>query len=166
MTPTWIRDNMITNGNVEDKNISTQIKLSADMRIKDILGTYFYKYLLGVFNSQTLNTDEEDLVEIIKYALGWNVVMESVLGLSYQQQNKGIQKQTGDYSTSADFKEISYIIKNYTDKARFYETRLGEFLKENKNKYPQFIDEQNKDSVVLLAYCKGIDRYENQIYFM
>ena len=166
MTAVWIKNNMIPNGNVEDKLITPHIKSISDMRIRDLIGTYFYKYLLVKFNAKTLTVDEELLVEEIKYAIGYGVVAELYASTSAQLQNKGPQKQSGEFSQPNDFKEISYQIKFNTDKGRFYEMRIAEFLKEHKDDYPQFIDKLNKDSAILKSCCKGLDRYESQVYFM
>jgi hypothetical protein len=102
--------------------------------------------MLTGYNAQTLNNDEETLVTYIQPVVAWRSAEDAVFGLSYQLKNKGIQQQFGDYSSQVTQGEVVFSMEHYAQKASFYETRLFRYLKENKDLYPEFISELNKDS--------------------
>jgi hypothetical protein len=93
-----------------------------------------------------LTNDEETLVEKMQYAIAWRAVEDCVLGISYALKNKGIQQQSGDYSQPVTFQEIAHIQNHYSQKAEFYERRVIEWLKSNKDLYPEFTSSSNTDS--------------------
>jgi hypothetical protein len=102
--------------------------------------------MLTGYNAQTLNNDEETLVTYIQPVVAWRSAEDAVFGLSYQLKNKGIQQQFGDYSNAVTQNEVAFSMEHYGQKASFYEARLFRFLKENRDLFPEFISELNKDS--------------------
>jgi hypothetical protein len=102
--------------------------------------------MLTGYNAQTLNNDEETLVTYIQPVVAWRSAEDAVFGLSYQLKNKGIQQQFGDYSNAVTQNEVAFSMEHYGQKASFYEARLFRFLKENKDLFPEFISDLNKDS--------------------
>jgi hypothetical protein len=132
--------------NVDVTDVTPFIKTQSDMRVQPILGTYFYNYMLTGYNAQTLNGDEETLVTYIQPIVAWRSAEDAVFGLSYQLKNKGLQMQNGDYSTSVTQQEVNFAQDHYAQKASFYEARLYRYLKDNKDLFPEFISELNKDS--------------------
>jgi hypothetical protein len=102
--------------------------------------------MLNAYNTQTLTNDEETLVEFIQPVVAWRSAEDAVFGLSYQLKNKGIQTQFGDYSGSVSRAEVAFSMEHYAQKASFYEQRLIKYLLANKNLYPQFTSQTNKDT--------------------
>lgn len=146
VTENWLKTNTPITANIDAAKIFPFVQSQADMRIQPLLGTYFYRYLLDAYNNQTLTANEVILVEKIQPAIAWRAVEDCVLGISYALKNKGIQQQSGDYSSPATFQEIAYIQNVYSQKAVFYENRVIAWLKDNYTLYPQFTDAQNTDS--------------------
>lgn len=149
----------ITN-NVDVNDFLPLIKSAADGYIRSYLGTYFYNYLLGKYNNQTLNPDEVTLVQdFIKDAVAWRACSDSVFTLSFQLKNKGIQNQSGDFSAAPGFQPVSFMSHHYRDKADFYDGRLKKYLLDNKDLYPEFISDLNKDTVLKPFPCRRPDNY-------
>ena len=146
ITENWLKTNTPVTANIDAVKIFPFVQSQADMRIQPLLGTYFYKDLLTKYNAQTLNANEQLLVEKIQPAIAWRAVEDCVLSISYALKNKGIQQQSGDYSQPATFQEIAYIQNVYSQKAVFYENRVIVWLKENKDLYPNFTSALNTDS--------------------
>ncbi len=146
ITEAYLKTQTPITANVDVKDVTPYIKTQSDLRVQPILGTYFYKYLLGKYNAQTLSTDEVELVEYIQPIVAWRSAEDAVFGLSYQLKNKGLQVQNGDYSNSVTQREVVFAQDHYAQKASFYEARLVNFLKANKSLYPQFTDKLNTDS--------------------
>lgn len=146
VTENYLKNQTPITANVDVTDVTPFIKTQSDMRVQPILGTYFYKYMLTGYNAQTLNNDEETLVTYIQPVVAWRSAEDAVFGLSYQLKNKGLQMQNGDYSTSVSQSEVAFAQDHYAQKASFYETRLFNYLKENKDLYPEFTSDLNKDS--------------------
>jgi len=146
VTENYLKNQTPITANVDVTDVTPFIKTQSDMRVQPILGTYFYKHMLTGYNAQTLNNDEETLVTYIQPVVAWRSAEDAVFGLSYQLKNKGLQMQNGDYSTSVSQSEVAFAQDHYAQKASFYETRLFNYLKENKDLYPEFTSDLNKDS--------------------
>lgn len=146
VTENWLKVNTPVTANIDAVKIFPFVQSQADMRIQPLLGTYFYKYLLGKYNAQTLTPDEEILVAKIQPAIAWRAVEDCVLSISYALKNKGIQQQSGDYSQPVTFQEIAHIQNVYASKAVFYENRVVAYLKDNCDLFPDFTSDLNRDS--------------------
>lgn len=163
----YLKVNTVITANVNITEILPLIKGAADMWTQSTLGTYFYEYLLAAYNAQTLTPDEVTLVELMQPAIAWRACADSVFELSYQLKNKGIQTQGGDFTTSSESKMVEFMNRHYVQKAEFYENKMWEYLKKNKDLYPQFTSPLNKDSV-LLCHCNNPSdnsKFNSQIFF-
>jgi len=138
---------MITN-NVDASDFTPLIQFASKAFIKKQIGSYFFDDLLAKYNAQTLSPDEIELVDIMKFAIAWRATAEAVISLSYQLKNKGIQRQRDDNSDAAEMKEITFMYDNYIQKAQYFEVEMKQFLIDNKNNYPVYLDKLNKDSII------------------
>lgn len=167
ITENYLKNNTPITKNVDVNDVTPYIATQSDMRIQSILGTYFYEYLLSAYNAQTLNSDEEDLVEKIQPVVAWFSAVDAVFGLSYQLKNKGVQVQFGDYSTNVSQSEIAFNMDHYEQKAHFYEKRLTNWLLDNKDLFPEFISDDNKDSDLKpVDDCDDTDNYNNTMLIL
>lgn len=146
VTENYLKTQTPITANIDVNNIVPFIKTQSDMRIMPILGTYFYNYILVAYNDQTLTVDEEELVTYIQPAIAWRSAEDAAFGLSYQLKNKGIQTQNGDYSNNVNQSEVNFVQDHYAQKASFYESRLWKYLDTNRDLFPNFISQLNRDS--------------------
>lgn len=138
VTETYIKSTVAINPNLKVEHIVPFTQTVAEMWVRPILGVEFYDHLLAAFNAQTLTPDEEKVVGYIKPCVAWRAASEAVISTSYQVTAKGVQKQNGDNSESAEFSEIAMVQGMYIQKAEFYESFLMEWLKENKSLFPLY----------------------------
>jgi hypothetical protein len=146
ITEAWLKANTPITNNVDVTDIIPWVQIAADMEIRPILGTYFYDIILAKYNAQTLTADETTLVSFIKPAIAWRAAGLSVYGLSYQLKNKGLQKQSGDFSESVSEEEVKFGMSHYEQMSRFYSNQLIKWLKANKDLFPDFTNVLNNDS--------------------
>ncbi len=166
ITETYIKENTILNQNVDVNDILPLVKNAADMWTRSTLGTYFYNIILDAYNQHTLTTDQVTLVEFMQPSIAWRATADAVIELSYQIKNKGIQIQTGDFSASPEYKAIMWMSEHYTQKAEFYENRLGIYLWENKELYPDFLNVLNKDSILKYRNNRDNPNFNKRIMFV
>lgn len=169
VTEQYLKLNVPITNNVDDTDFVPLIKSAADQYVRSILGTYFYNYLLQEYNNQTLSATEITLVQdYIQYSVAWRVASETAITVSYQLKNKGLQKQSGDYSQAVDMSEIAFMSHHYRDRADFYDQRLIKYLEQNKSLYPEFMSQLNNDTVISKLVnctdCSGNGCYSCRTY--
>lgn len=163
ITETYIKTKTPITQNVDVNEITPFIATNSDMRIQPVLGTYFYNDLLTKYNAQTLSADETTLVGKIQPCVAWYSAMDAVFALTYQLKNKGLQKQSGEYSESVTSEEVSMGIEYYESKAAFYLQRLKVYLKENKDLFANFTSTNNTDSDMKPVNNLNENGYNNDI---
>jgi hypothetical protein len=78
--------------------------------------------------------------------VAWRSAEDAVFGLSYQLKNKGLQTQNGDFSNSVSRTEVVFGMEHFAQKASFFEARLIKYLLANKNLFPEFTSQENRDT--------------------
>ena len=163
----WLKENLPINKNIDDNTLVPLVKGAADMWVRSILGTYFYNDLLTKYNDQALSANEIIIVtEYIKYCIGWKVASELAITSSFELKEKGVQTQTGDYSSNAEYKAIMFLVHHYSDKADFYLNRLTEYLIENKDLFSAFISDLNTDSSAKKSCSGDTNNFNTNILFI
>jgi hypothetical protein len=116
---------------------------------------------------QTLDAAETILVqEYMKPAIAWRAATETIVTTSYSIRNKGIQSQSGDFSASPEYKAIMFTYHHYSDKADYYDQQLIDFLKENREEYPAFMSDLNKDAKISKHGCNDPNAFGGGIMFI
>lgn len=146
VTENYLKQKTPITQNVSATDVMPFIEPSASSWMQSILGTYFFNHLLTAYNTQTLTSDEQLLVGKIKPAVAWRATVDCVLGLTYQLKNKGLQKQNGDNSESVEKDETTFVMRHYEQKAEFFEMMTRKYLKANKDLFPHFTSNLNRDS--------------------
>ena len=145
ITERYIKENTPLSQNISAKDIINNIIPAQDLHVQPIMGTNFYNYLLTKYDNQTLSADEIILVEYIQPGLAYRSASMTLPFLNYQIKNKGVQTQNGDNSESVGSGVVTYLKNELDNRAEFYETRLINYLCENKDLYPNYINDNNDD---------------------
>ena len=162
VTENYLKNNTPITKNVDVNDVMPYVRTQAEMRLMSILGTYFYNDLLTKYNAQTLSADETTLVEYIQPVVAWRSAEDAVFGLSYQLKNKGIQVQSGDYSSNVSQSEITFNMDHYGQKGAWFENRLTFWLLDNKALFPVFLSTLNNDSDIKpVDDCDDLDNYND-----
>jgi hypothetical protein len=162
VTTNYLKDSTIVANNVDDKILVPSIRSASDAYTRSIIGIHFYNILLTKFNNQTLNPDEIILVqEYIKPAVAWRAASEVVVASSYQITNKGTQIQSGDFSSSPEYRAIMFVNHHASDRASFYEDVLLKWMYDNRNTFPDFMSDLNKDA--LARKCNPTNLFDQSI---
>jgi hypothetical protein len=155
ITENFIKQNGIITQNVDVKDFSPLIQFAAKAFVKKQIGSYFFEDLLTKYNDQTLNADEELMVQKMQYPILWRASAQAAITLTYQLKNKGLQKQDDDNSQAVELKEATFIYDQYVQQAMLFEKEMKDFLIANKADYPVYLDKLNKDSEIKNNECNN-----------
>lgn len=147
VTEKFLKDTTQITDQVDGRDLSPFTAVVGTTYIQPILGYTFYNYLLAQSNAGNLNTEEEALVDYIKYCMAFYIAYEAAPFVTFRISNKGIVSQSGEFANSESVNTVEYIRRQQLKFAKRYEDRLRSFLHENKDDYPQYLDDSNDDIV-------------------
>lgn len=156
VTEEYIKTKTPITANVDAKSIVPWIEVAADSRLRPLIGTSFYKYLLTKYNAGTLNTAETELIAYVKKYVAWRAAALAVWGVSRPIKNIGVQQVSSQNSQPEDLVGITGAQDNLDRIVVNYERELKAFLKDNGSNYPDFVDKSNKDSEIKRT-CDRLD---------
>lgn len=126
---------------IDGKQIKPTIKLAQDKYILPCLGSNLYNRLQAGIDAGNLNNDEKILLDdYVTDALLWFTIGEMVVMTSYQFFSKGVMQKTAEESISPSKGNLELIQRTYMSNGEFYKTRLIDYLRENSELYPQYLD--------------------------
>lgn len=155
VTENWLKKNTAITDNVDITDVTPIVQFSAKAFVKPLLGTYFFDDLLDKYNNQTLSSDEEILVEKMQFAIGWRTCAQATIQLTYQLKNKGLQTQFDDNSTAVEQPIVDFMYNHCIAHTKLFEKEMSDYLIENKDLYPNFTSDLNKDSSLKKSCCNG-----------
>jgi len=141
----YIKDNTQMNNLVQWELVKAKANTVQDAYIQDILGSNFYEHIQDKVIAGTTNADENRLLNLIRPALAYRVLAQSLPFIHYQIKNKGVMTQRGDYSDPAGLEEIRYLKTDLEKEADFYSQRITNFLCENASLFPEYRTNNSTD---------------------
>jgi len=128
---------------------------------REMLGKLLYDDVKTKFIAQSLSNDEIELVTLLKRAIAYRTISESILFLSMKITAKGVQKLTGENSEPVSTSEIKMLKSELENKAEYFEQRILDYLCKNSNKFPLYGDADNVEGIISTSET----RYDSDIYF-
>lgn len=147
VTEQFIKNNTHITQNVDAEDLGPYIHISAITYVQPILGYTFFNDILNKYNNNTLNSDEQELVEFIQYVVAFYAAYEAVPNITFRISNKGIQSQNGQFSNNETLEVLDYIRRNIVKFAKMKEDELREYLYENEDNFPLYKSDSNETIV-------------------
>ena len=136
-----LKSNGVINNNVDNMYIFPAIEYSQDAGLQPLLGTKLYKKMLSLVADGSITGATEYKILLDEYITPYllnKVTAEIQLPLSYKLRNQGVVQNTSENTYQTGLKDTQYLIQYYTNKADFYGSRMSDYLKANKNKFPEY----------------------------
>lgn len=127
---------------------------------REILGKLLYDDLKSKFLGQTLNTNEIELVDLLKRAISYRAISDAILFLSMKITAKGVQKLNGEFSEPVSASEIKLLKAELENKAEYFEERVVQFLCKNSSKFPLYGKADNVEGIISTTET----RYDSDIF--
>ena len=136
----YLKDNSPVLTYVNEDELRVYIRPAQDVYIQKALGTALYYSLMDKIQSQTLSSDEVDLIaQYIQLALVWWTTHEFALYANYKFTNKAISKQNSDNSNPSELNEVNYLTTSLRQKAQYFTDRLTKHLMGRTDVFPLYL---------------------------
>ena len=125
--------------NVDDSLISTLITRVQDTVLESILGSQLFNHLLEAVDNDTLNANEEILLnKYISPCLVASVEVRAVEMTTLELRQIGLSKVSSEGVNNASESEMNRSINTLKKDYNFYRERLIRFLKLNYTLFPEY----------------------------
>lgn len=156
----YLKENSTINNNVDNNLLNNSIWEGQSIHIQQILGTCLYKAIIELVRSGDIATpqyaDYKNLLdEYIQPCTAYWAWYEVIPYIAMKVVNKGIERQSSDYSQPSQLNEMEYLRDEIRNKAEFYSQRLTAFLTENKSHFPEYAQS---------CGCKELSPTHNQYF--
>lgn len=130
VSESYLKNHTAIEQNVSDEMLSTAILQACEVRIKPLLGESFYNHLAQAYVNETLTPEEEALLkDYIQPATAEWSYYHVFPHMYAKSSNKGVQKESSQWTQSSDIKEMKYIHDSISEMADLYSIRLTKELK-------------------------------------
>ena len=141
ISTSYLKDNSAINENVDDKLLKSAIKEAQEIYIRDIIGSGLYDELQTQAFAGTLTANNTTLLDsYIAPCLKYYTITESMLPMTFKLMNKSVAAREAENARAVSIDELTMIEKRFRDKAEYYANRLRDYLRENTNTYPLFLN--------------------------
>ena len=128
--------------NVFGKNLLPSIRESQDIGLQSIIGSCLYQRLCSMVEDGSITSQENSHYKLlldnqIKYYLLYQVIYNLIPIIGVKLANIGVVMSNDEHIQNITEDERSRVATYYEQKADWYAKRLQEFLKANKDLYPE-----------------------------
>lgn len=134
---------------INSEYIDRHILAAQDAYIKPLVGRTLYTTLQTEKEADTLTYANLDLVAEITPYLIYKATAEYLPHASLYSTSMGIRVFTEDNSRPANETEIANLVKYCQNRAEMYENTLRRFIKDNKEDYPDWVEANTPQKIVL-----------------
>jgi len=136
------------NENVSVEILLPAIQISQDIGLQTLLGTKFLDHIKNAVSGSTLTSAETLLLDeyIAPYLIHrgyWEVLPDIFM----KARNKGLQIGLSEQSQAASVGEMRYMRSIQQNRFEFYQTRLMEYIKNNRGDYPKYFQYTSTDGM-------------------
>lgn len=139
----YLKSHTTINGNVDDNLLNNSIWEAQEINIQEALGSCLYKALIELVRSGDITdpqyADYKTLLDDhIQSCMAYWAWWYAIPCVAMKFVNKGIERQSSDYSQPSQLNEMEYLRDEVRNRAEFFTQRLVNFLKENRSHYPEY----------------------------
>ena len=125
--------------NVDEKQVTPDIKYCQDAYIMPLLGTALMDKLQADIEAGAPTGNYLTLwSDYVLDALCYYVLGESPMTLTYQLYNKGLVRKSSENTINPDVQDIISMADKYKKRAEWYGQRIADYLLENYNLFPEY----------------------------
>lgn len=130
------------------------------MDVREIIGKPLYDDIKTKFINQTLNTNEIELVNLLKRGIAYKSASQALPFLNTKITSKGVQKLRGEFSEAGSMEEMKYLRRELENKSEYFFERVVEYLCKNSKYFPLYNTSDDVEGIVSTSES----RYDSDIY--
>lgn len=161
VSQTWITDNTPINEFVEVSLIVPHVQLAQDTHVQELLGTELYEHLQSAVVNNTLTEPEKSLLKIVRRALAYWTLEDSIPFISSRVRNAGVTKSKSASAENASISEVIRMENMSRSAAQFYAQRAINYLCTNASSFPLYPGSKDISASRGTEYSGGIYMWSN-----
>jgi hypothetical protein len=140
----WINNSFLKSvtplsNNIDVNEISSHIETAQLINIREILGKLLYDDLNTKILANTLDSQETELYDILKYAIAYRASEIAIPFLSIKLRSKGAVRLQDETAQPASLEELKYLRHELKNKAEYFEQRSKDFLYQYSPDFPLWL---------------------------
>lgn len=163
ISETYLKTITAISSNVDVKDLIPFVEQSQDIHIQDAIGSRLYTTLQTAISSNTLNSDQTELLNLIRPCLAYYAMHSALPFINFKIRNVGVVKQNGENTTNADLAEIKFLRNEVKDTAEYYLQRINTYLCNYGNRHPTYTSPDGK-GIMPSANDYSCDLYLDDTY--
>lgn len=145
-----LKDKSIIGGSTDADKLIQHIEVAQDIHIHQYLGTSLYDKMQSLIIAGTIddvaNANYKTLRDsYIKPSLVWFTQAEYIPFSAFSIDNGGLSKRRTNDEDVIDFDDIDRLVNICRKNADFYTQRLVDYLCNNSNLFPEYLNNQDED---------------------
>ena len=154
----YFKQNTVVEYNVDDDKITPLILKAQTVYLQQTLGANLLNHIYEQVRNNTLTIKEEELIrEFIQNMLVEYTLYLLIPAINYNYTNKSVAQKGGDNETPSSLNDIKYLRNEVLNMAQFYDTRIVEFLKDNRTYFPLWkYGSDNNVNPIKNTYFSGV----------
>lgn len=134
----------LINDNMDGVYILPAIQMSQDIDLDNAIGTKLTNKLKELVGTGTIadstNANYKKLLdEYVTPYLAWQTMTAIQIGIDYKITNSGVIKNEDEKKSHLDYKNAAALRNQYQKYANAFLTKLKNYLLNNSNKYPEYL---------------------------
>ena len=134
----FLKENSLIHDNVNDDTLVILLRRVQKTKIEQILGTPFYKELLGKIPSGLSVKEQELLDDYLIPTLISYVEVSAALYINVEIRNKSVGRANDEFQQANDDSQSDLFQSNLYKNAKVYESTLIGYIVDNKDEFPTY----------------------------
>jgi len=136
----YLQENSPLSKNLDLAAVFPFVRTAQEVYILEAIGSSLYNYLQDVLTAspQVISPEDEEVLNLIRSALVWYSLLDSLPFIWIQLRNAGLLKQGADNTETVSADELNVLKNECKTKGVWYINRLISFLCANGSKYDAY----------------------------
>lgn len=148
----YLKSHTTINNNVDNNLLNSAIWEAQSIHIQQTIGTRLYDKLIKLVKTGDIHNPNFSwykllLEDYIMDAVAYWAFYECLPYVRFKVVNKGVESQYSEWSSNTDSQELNRLQEAIGNKAEFYTRRLSDFILENRQYYPEYLQNNRIDEM-------------------
>lgn len=134
----YLKANAPTTQGIDAGFLRPHVEVAQEIYTQQLLGTELYNDIISKYAAQTLNTEEAELVNILKRSLVFRAIEMGIPFLSAKTTAQGTVTAAADTFQPISKSTMEFLMNEMKTKAAFFEERAIKYIQNNIGSFPLY----------------------------